>query len=151
MAVREIIRGLLLLTLFIAPAARSRNSSASSPDVTWSAPTSDGKLLVLQAARYPELWRDGAPGFDAVMWFWTINLTRGTVTEQQIDERPIEFPRMDDRRAGMPARYGVTVGSGKLVRYDLERGTAEEKAQGCAVQGEGSHDLARIVYPIGEG
>jgi hypothetical protein len=86
--------------------------------------TDDGKLIVLEAARYPELWR--APGFDAVMWSWTINLTRGTVTEQQIDERPIEFPRIDDRRAGMPARSGVTVGSGRLVRYDLERGTAEE-------------------------
>jgi carotenoid cleavage dioxygenase len=60
------------------------------------------------------------------MWSWTINLTHGTVTEQQIDERAIEFPRMDDRLAGMPARYGVTVGAGKLVRYDLERGTAEE-------------------------
>jgi carotenoid cleavage dioxygenase-like enzyme len=89
--------------------------------------TDDGKLVVLQAARYPELWRDdGAPGFDSVMWSWTINLTRNTVTEQQIDERAIEFPRMDDRRAGMPARYGVIVGAGKFVRYDLERGTAEE-------------------------
>jgi carotenoid cleavage dioxygenase-like enzyme len=67
--------------------------------------TDDGKLIVLQVARYPELWReDGGPGFDAVMWSWTINLTRNTVTEQQIDERAIEFPRLDDRRAGMPAR-----------------------------------------------
>jgi carotenoid cleavage dioxygenase-like enzyme len=41
--------------------------------------TDDGKLIVLQAARYTELWRgDGAPGSDAVMWSWTINLTRGT-------------------------------------------------------------------------
>lgn len=94
--------------------------------------TDDGKLLVLQAARYPELWRDGASGFDAVMWSWTFNLTRDTVTEQQIDERAIEFPRIDDRRAGMPARYGVTVGSGKLVRYDLEHGTTEEHPFGTA-------------------
>ena len=71
--------------------------------------TDDGKPLVLQAARYRELWRDnGAPGFDAVMWFWTINLSRGTVTEQQLDDRPVEFPRIDDRLVGMPARYGVT-------------------------------------------
>jgi carotenoid cleavage dioxygenase len=96
--------------------------------------TDDGKVIVLQAARYPELWRDGAPGFDAVMWSWTINLTRDTVTQQQIDERAIEFPRMDDRRAGMPARYGLTVGTGKLVRYDLERGTAEEHSFGTATE-----------------
>jgi carotenoid cleavage dioxygenase len=97
--------------------------------------TDDGKLIVLQVARYPELWReDGGPGFDAVMWSWMINLTRNTVTEQQIDERAIEFPRLDDRRAGMPARYGLTVGTGKLVRYDLERGTAEEHSFGTATE-----------------
>ena len=95
--------------------------------------TDDGKLIVLQAARYTALWRDdGASGSDAVMWSWTINLTRGTVTEQQIDERAIEFPRIDDRLVGMPARYGVTVGAGKLVRYDLESGTAEEHSFGTA-------------------
>jgi carotenoid cleavage dioxygenase-like enzyme len=65
------------------------------------------------------------------MWSWTINLTRGAVTEQQIDERAIEFPRIDDRLAGMPARYGVTVGAGKLVRHDLESGTAEEHSFGA--------------------
>jgi len=32
-----------------------------------------------------------------------------------IDERAVEFPRIDDRLVGIPARYGVTVGTGKLV------------------------------------
>ena len=97
--------------------------------------TDTDKLIVLHAARYPELWRnDGAPGFDAVLWSWTINLTRSTVTEQQIDERTVEFPRIDDRLVGLPARDGVTVGTGKLVRYDLERGTAEEHSFGTATE-----------------
>ena len=105
--------------------------------------TDDGKLIVLQAARYTELWRDdGASGSDAVMWSWTINLTRGTVTEQQIDERAIEFPRIDDRLVGMPARYGVTVGAGKLVRYDLESGTAEEHSFGTATAPGGPAEAA---------
>jgi hypothetical protein len=52
--------------------------------------TDDGKVIVLQAARYTELWGNGARGSDAVMWSWTINLTRGTVTEEQIDERAVE-------------------------------------------------------------
>ena len=48
----------------------------------------------------------------------------------------MEFPRIDDRLAGLPARYAITVGSqdgvapvprsGSLVRYDLDRGSAEE-------------------------
>ena len=68
------------------------------------------------------------------MWSWTINLTRSTVSEEQIDERAVEFPRIDDRLVGIPARYGVTVGTGKLVRYDLERGTAEEHGFGSATE-----------------
>ena len=38
----------------------------------------DGKSIVLQAVRYPELWRDNG-GFDAsaVMWSWTIDLQNG--------------------------------------------------------------------------
>jgi carotenoid cleavage dioxygenase len=63
------------------------------------------KLLCCKAARYTELWRnDGTPGSYAMMWSWTINLTRGTVTEEQIDERAVEFPRIDDRLVGLPAR-----------------------------------------------
>jgi carotenoid cleavage dioxygenase-like enzyme len=113
--------------------------------------TEDGELLVLHVVRYPELWRDVTPGFDAVMWSWTINLTRGTVTEKQIDERSIEFPRMDDRRAGMPARYGVTVGSGKLVRYDLERGTAEEHSFGSATEPGGPSEAVFAPAHSGAG
>ena len=37
---------------------------------------------------------------------------------------------------GLPARYGVTGGSGKLVRYDLERGTAEEHSFGTPRPGD---------------
>jgi carotenoid cleavage dioxygenase-like enzyme len=59
---------------------------------------------------------------------------RGTVTERQIDQRSVEFPRIDDRLLGMPARYGVTMGAGKLVRYDLERGIAEEHSFGTVAE-----------------
>lgn len=88
----------------------------------------DGHSLVVQAVRYPELWRNDA-GFDdaeGAMWRWTIDLDRGTVAENQIDDRGVEFPRIDDRLAGLRARYGVTVGDEGLVRYDLETGAAEE-------------------------
>jgi len=37
--------------------------------------TEGGEVIVLQAARYAESGRDdGAPGSDAMMWSWTINL-----------------------------------------------------------------------------
>jgi carotenoid cleavage dioxygenase len=60
------------------------------------------------------------------MWRWTIDLAAGTVDERQLDDRSVEFPRIDDRLASLPARYAVAVGDRALVRYDLDRGTAEE-------------------------
>jgi carotenoid cleavage dioxygenase-like enzyme len=92
-----------------------------------------GNSIVLQAVRYPELWRHSG-GFDAngVLWTWTIDLETGTVTERQLDDRAVEFPRIDDRLATLPARYAVSVGDGRLVRYDLTCGDAVEHAFGTA-------------------
>ena len=87
----------------------------------------DGNSIVLQAVRYPELWRhDGGFEVDAVMWRWTIDLATGTVEERQLDDRAVEFPRIDDRLAGLPATYGIAVGDGSLVQYHLETGAAQE-------------------------
>lgn len=92
-----------------------------------------GDSIVLQAVRYPELWR-GSGGFDVdgVLWSWTIDLRAGTVTERQLDDRAVEFPRIDDRLATLPARYAVSVGDARLVRYDLTTGAAVEHAFGTA-------------------
>jgi carotenoid cleavage dioxygenase-like enzyme len=90
-----------------------------------------GTRIIFQAVRYPELWRDSG-GFDAdgVLWTWTIDLQTGKVTERQLDDRAVEFPRIDDRLATLPARYAVSVGDGRLVRYDLTTGDAVEHAFG---------------------
>jgi carotenoid cleavage dioxygenase len=86
-----------------------------------------GNSIVLQAVRYPELWRDSG-GFDTdgVLWSWTIDLQTGKVSERQLDDRAVEFPRIDDRLATLPARYAVSVGDGGLLRYDLTTGDAVE-------------------------
>jgi carotenoid cleavage dioxygenase-like enzyme len=92
-----------------------------------------GNSIVLHAVRYPELWRDtGGFETDGVLWSWTIDLQNGTVTERQLDDRAVEFPRIDDRLATLPARYAVSVGDGRLVRYDLTTGDAVEHAFGTA-------------------
>jgi carotenoid cleavage dioxygenase-like enzyme len=92
-----------------------------------------GNSIAVQAVRYPELWRDSG-GFDtdAVLWSWTIDLQTGTVIERQLDDRAVEFPRIDDRLATLPARYAVSVGDSRLVRYDLTTGDAVEHAFGTA-------------------
>jgi carotenoid cleavage dioxygenase len=87
----------------------------------------DGKSIVVQAVRYPELWRNGGGfGVSAVLWEWTLNLENGMVSERQLDDRAVEFPRIDDRLAGLAARYAVSVGDAALVRYDLTTGAAVE-------------------------
>lgn len=90
-------------------------------------PSETGDSIVLQVIRYPELWRDDS-SFDAAaaLWRWTIKLKTGTVEQTQLDDRGVEFPRIDDRRSGRRARYAVTVGANALVRYDLDDGSAEE-------------------------
>ncbi len=86
----------------------------------------DGRIITIDVVRYAKLWGRDDPG---TLWRWTIDLDAGTVTERQLDERACEFPRVDDRQIGLPARRGwVTTmpardgshGSGALTVYDLE-------------------------------
>ncbi len=86
-----------------------------------------GNSIVLEVLRYDEMWRNNSEfGTDAALWRWTINLDTGLVEESQLDDRGVEFPRIDDRLSGRSARYSVAVGSGALIRYDLQRDTAVE-------------------------
>ena len=105
---------------------------ANAYDVT----SASGNSIVLEVLRYPEMWRDSSEfGDEAALWRWKINLDTGVVEESQLDDRGVEFPRVDDRLAGSAARYSVAVGSGALVRYDLQRDTATEHRFGA----DGSH------------
>lgn len=99
--------------------------------------SADGTSVVVQAVRYPELWRDSG-GFDAegVLWKWTIDLAAGTVSEHQLDDRGVEFPRIDDRLAGLPAQYSVSVGNHGWVRNDLRTGDAVTHDLGDGGPGE---------------
>jgi carotenoid cleavage dioxygenase-like enzyme len=81
--------------------------------------------IVLHVMRYPELFGKDGKDHEAMLWRWTIDLTAGLVREEQLDDRAAEFPRIDDRLAGLNSRHGhVTVagGSSALVRYDLRDG-----------------------------
>jgi carotenoid cleavage dioxygenase-like enzyme len=89
--------------------------------------SADENSVVLEVVRYPEIWRDSSKfTADAALWRWKLNLDTGVVEESQLDDRGVEYPRVDDRRAGAAARYSVAVGSDVLVRYDLQRDTASE-------------------------
>ena len=110
----------------------------------------DGDSIVLQAVRYPELWRnDGGFGQSGVLWEWRLDTRTGSVSERQLDERAVEFPRIDDRLAGMPARYAVSVGDARLVRYDMTTGSAVEHAFGAADAPGGPGEAVFVPSPSG--
>jgi carotenoid cleavage dioxygenase len=102
--------------------------------------TPDG-AIVLDVARYEEHWRGGPTS--KTYSFDTANLTRWRIApgaskaeETQLDERTIEFPKVDDRRTGQPhntvyalATHG-TLASGvftELLKYDLKSGSVESQ------------------------
>ncbi len=84
-----------------------------------------GDRIVVHAVRYPEMWRhDSGFEVEGVLWEWQIDVTAGTVSERQLDDLGVEFPRIDDRLAGMQARYAVAVAGNSWQRYDLATGAA---------------------------
>lgn len=93
-----------------------------------------GDAIRIDVARYPDLWRNTSGHFgSAFLHRYEIDLARGTVREQAIDDLAIEFPRVREDRTGLPNRFGyaastrddgIVVGIG-LVRYDFETGKRE--------------------------
>lgn len=73
----------------------------------------EGTTLVLDVVRHPSTFRtdlagpnEGPPTLDR----WTVDLAGGTVSTERLDDRGQEFPRTDERRFGLPYRYGYSVG-----------------------------------------
>jgi carotenoid cleavage dioxygenase len=97
---------------------------------------SDGNQVVLDVARYPELWRKSAADFrTASLHRFTLDLSAGSVKEEGLDDRGIEFPRIDPRVEGLAHRFGYAVRFASavnepalplLIQYDLTGGGVRE-------------------------
>jgi carotenoid cleavage dioxygenase-like enzyme len=91
--------------------------------------------VVVDVIRYPELWRNGTEAEfpPACLHRWTIDMAAGIVREQPLDDRPLEFPRLDERRLGARHRYGYAVNDGGVFRYDADTGAVDQwaPAPGC--------------------
>jgi carotenoid cleavage dioxygenase len=110
----------------------------------------DGEAVVLDVARYPHMWRTSAEDFaTASLHRFRIDLAGRRVQEERLDDRGIEFPRVDPRCEGRPYRYGYAVGFaegaggdgprfGSLIQYDHATGTSRTHDFGPGrVPGEG--------------
>ena len=109
----------------------------------------EGDTIVLHVSRQPEAFGSSNDDYAEVgrLWKWTIDLVAGTVREEQIDDRPGDFGRVDDRLVGLDARYGYLMamaGEGvseepvygsALWKYDLRSGQCWEHQLGAGVRG----------------
>ena len=93
----------------------------------------DGDRIVLDVARFGKLTMglDEGDGTPARLHRWTIDRASGKVTDEPLDDRPAEFPRIDNRVIGKKNRYGYMMSAGyggpetfgeALFKYDLEAG-----------------------------
>ena len=118
----------------------------------------DGDRIVLDVARYQKLAFGPADGegTPAMLHRWTIDPAAGSVRDEPLDDRAIEFPRVHDRVVGKKHRYGYTVGMGEdfgalgasLYKYDVETGKREDHdLHGCQ---SGEPVLAALPGASGE-
>jgi carotenoid cleavage dioxygenase-like enzyme len=94
--------------------------------------------IVLDAVRYPELWRDEADSFGhPTLHRYSLDFLSGRASERALDDTAIEFPRVDDRRVGREHRFGYAIHAdaelgGAIVKYDLAAGTSQRRCFGAA-------------------
>jgi carotenoid cleavage dioxygenase len=100
----------------------------------------DGDTVVMDVARHPDMFKlssigpvSGPPRLER----WRFDMESGTFSSETVSDRPMEFPRADERLATLQHRYGYGAGSGledfgsnndtstSALKFDLELGTEE--------------------------
>jgi carotenoid cleavage dioxygenase-like enzyme len=56
---------------------------------------------------------------------WTLDPVTGTVKEQQLDDRDVEFPTFNEQLLGRPSQYLYSVTDDAIVKYDGLTGTSQ--------------------------
>jgi carotenoid cleavage dioxygenase len=92
----------------------------------------DGDDIVIDVCRMAHHMKIGAPEAPPMLHRWTIHQSAGTVSEAQLDERSVDFPRVPDALVGQKHRYGYTAEFGgglpaavAFRKYDLATGRSE--------------------------
>jgi carotenoid cleavage dioxygenase len=101
----------------------------------------DGRVVV-DVVRHPKMFDTdlyGPAELPPTLDRWTIDRTARKVIEERLDDRPQEFPRVDDRVVGRRHRYGYGshfgiddqgIHFGGLLKHDLRAGSTEVRSFG---------------------
>ncbi len=96
----------------------------------------DGDTVVLDAVRHPKMFdkeRRGPSEGPSTIDRWRLNTITGVATEERIDDRPQELPRINESLVGLPYRYGYTAGVGQgfaqdtLIKVDMHTGRTQAR------------------------
>ena len=105
----------------------------------------DGDAVVVDGCRADDLVigfgeTEGEPPAFPHLHRWRLDLASGSVTDEALDDRSGDFPRINDDLAGRPNRYGYVAHAGELtetgarfegvVKYDFSDGSATEHRYG---------------------
>ena len=97
----------------------------------------DGDRIVMDVVRHETMFATSAIGpreaTPPTLDRWVIDPVAGTVTETRLDDRPQEFPRIDERLTGRAHRYGYAVelaggdafDTAGIVKQDVVSGTSQ--------------------------
>lgn len=101
----------------------------------------DGGRVVVDLCRYEAAYDVASmtgPG-PVTLDRWIIDLSNDKLTQQRLNDRWQEFPRIDDRLTGRPHRYGycAVIGEGIQATLSLEHGTRESRFGNALLK----HDL----------
>lgn len=91
----------------------------------------NGDKIVIDVCRMDDTMKPGSSA-PPMLYRWTIDQASGRVTETQLDDRVVDFPRVADAVVGLKHQFGYCAafagsapyGEG-LIKYDLEAGTSE--------------------------
>jgi carotenoid cleavage dioxygenase-like enzyme len=103
-----------------------------------------GGTIELEAPRYPHFMTVGKPdilaqGVRSQLCRWTFDLMSGHVSEQMLDDRLVEFPRINERLTGRRHAISYTIGGdlaegpvafGSIVKHDSRTGVSSVYSPG---------------------
>jgi len=109
----------------------------------------DGSRIIMHVSKMRSAFGADSNDYSNVarLWRWTIDLDTGTVSEDQIDDRPGDFGRVNESRVGLKARFGYLLSLGgegnseepiygpQLFKYDLRDGSRATHELGANVRG----------------
>ena len=105
-----------------------------------------GDRVIFDVCRLIDLWRDGSDAFTPsriTLHRFQFDLAGGSVKEETLDDRAMDFPRVADARVGLENRFGFALRfageqdgvahEASLLKLDLARGRSElhEFGAGC--------------------